>query len=124
MVDLIDGGAAKANFTRSTSSELGGGSPTARGSPSASTTKRGGSSEIEEAVLSTNPIMESFGNSKTTRNDNSSRFGKYIEIQFSKPNPATQSVTIIGARVRTYLLERSRLIFQPKSGIIRVGLIL
>jgi myosin-5 len=110
MVDLIDGGAAKKDFTRSTSSEL-------AASPAVGTPKRGGSSEIEEAVLSTNPIMESFGNSKTTRNDNSSRFGKYIEIQFSKPNPGTQSVTIIGARVRTYLLERSRLIFQPQSGI-------
>ncbi|KAJ3025654.1 UNVERIFIED_CONTAM: Myosin type-2 heavy chain 1, partial [Siphonaria sp. JEL0065] len=75
----------------------------------------GGISEIEEAVLSTNPIMESFGNSKTTRNDNSSRFGKYIEILFSKPTGPTKNVNIVGARIRTYLLERSRLIFQPAS---------
>ncbi|ORY51880.1 hypothetical protein BCR33DRAFT_712079 [Rhizoclosmatium globosum] len=74
-----------------------------------------GISEIEEAVLSTNPIMESFGNSKTTRNDNSSRFGKYIEILFSKPHGPNKSVNIVGARIRTYLLERSRLIFQPAS---------
>ncbi|KAJ3023781.1 UNVERIFIED_CONTAM: Myosin type-2 heavy chain 1 [Siphonaria sp. JEL0065] len=68
-------------------------------------------SEIEEAVLATNPILESFGNAKTTRNDNSSRFGKYIEILFSKG----KNVKITGAKIRTYLLERSRLINQPIS---------
>jgi myosin-5 len=64
-------------------------------------------SETERQILATNPIMEAFGNAKTTRNDNSSRFGKYIEILFNK------QTDIIGAKVRTYLLERSRLVFQP-----------
>ncbi|KAJ3289168.1 Myosin type-2 heavy chain 1 [Borealophlyctis nickersoniae] len=75
----------------------------------------GGVSEVEKAVLATNPIMESFGNSKTTRNDNSSRFGKYMEILFSKPTGPSKSVRITGAIIRTYLLERSRLIFQPPT---------
>lgn len=64
-------------------------------------------SETEEQILATNPVMEAFGNAKTTRNDNSSRFGKYIEIMFNK------DTDIIGAKIRTYLLERSRLVFQP-----------
>lgn len=105
-VDFLDSNTTQ-SFHRSTSADL---------NIAAHGKSIGGTSEIEEAVLSTNPIMESFGNAKTSRNDNSSRFGKYIEIMFSKPDVSSQSVRIIGAKIRTYLLERSRLTFQPQTG--------
>ncbi|XP_053556080.1 unconventional myosin-Vb-like [Bombina bombina] len=64
---------------------------------------------IEERVLASNPIMEAIGNAKTTRNDNSSRFGKYVEIGFNTNHQ------IVGAGMRTYLLEKSRVTFQAAS---------
>lgn len=66
-------------------------------------------STVEREILATNPIMEAFGNAKTSRNDNSSRFGKYLEIQFDKRG----HFDICGARIRTYLLERSRIVTYP-----------
>jgi myosin heavy subunit len=64
--------------------------------------------QVEKKVLASSPIMEAIGNAKTTRNDNSSRFGKFIQIQFNK------NYNIIGASMRTYLLEKSRVVFQVK----------
>ncbi|KAF8054005.1 hypothetical protein N665_1356s0009 [Sinapis alba] len=64
----------------------------------------GGGSGIEYEILKTNPILEAFGNAKTLRNDNSSRFGKLIEIHFSETGK------ISGAQVQTFLLEKSRVV--------------
>ncbi|XP_066902208.1 LOW QUALITY PROTEIN: unconventional myosin-Va [Halyomorpha halys] len=62
--------------------------------------------QVERKVLASSPIMEAIGNAKTIRNDNSSRFGKFIELQFSS------KYRIVGASMRTYLLEKSRVVFQ------------
>ena len=64
------------------------------------------SNTIEAQVLQSNPILESFGNARTVRNDNSSRFGKFIEIQF------TATGKLVGAVLQTYLLEKVRLNYQ------------
>jgi myosin-5 len=60
---------------------------------------------LEEQVLASNPLLESFGNARTLRNDNSSRFGKFIQIKF-------QDGHISGASIQNYLLEKTRIVHQ------------
>lgn len=69
----------------------------------------GSASGVEQEILLTNPILEAFGNSKTLRNNNSSRFGKWMEIIFDS------SCRISGARIVNYLLEKSRVIKQAQN---------
>lgn len=70
------------------------------------------SSNIEERILSCNPVLEAFGNAKTVRNDNSSRFGKYVKIFVEDHTSASSSSSrrIVGATITKYLLEKSRVI--------------
>lgn len=77
--------------------------------------------EVEKQVLESNPLLEAFGNARTLRNDNSSRFGKFIELQFQPSSPAaTQGVEgghsrLCGAKVQTYLLEKVRVNDQQEG---------
>ncbi|NWQ66618.1 MYO3B protein, partial [Neopipo cinnamomea] len=64
-----------------------------------------GNSQLEQQILQVNPLLEAFGNAQTVMNDNSSRFGKYIQLRFQKN-------TVRGAKLSEYLLEKSRVVHQ------------
>ena len=65
----------------------------------------GGVTGLEQKVVDSSPILESFGNAKTLRNDNSSRFGKFLKMQFTR-----EKYRLAGAFIETYLLEKSRVL--------------
>ena len=64
---------------------------------------------LETKILNANPILEAFGNAKTTRNNNSSRFGKFIEIHFDS------KCAVAGGHISHYLLERARVVHQNEQ---------
>merc|ERR1739844_800541 len=74
----------------------------------ASGKKKEGEPGLEDKIVQTNPVLEAWGNAKTVRNDNSSRFGKFIRIWFN------QAGKLSGADMVIYLLEKSRLTFQAE----------
>lgn len=91
-------------------------SPSAASSSSSGASPLGGAgvpraakASVEKRVLDSNPILEAFGNAKTLRNENSSRFGKFIQLQFSFRGE------LVGARIETYLLEKVRVASQSKG---------
>jgi myosin V len=63
---------------------------------------------VVSRVLESNPVMEAFGNAKTVRNDNSSRFGKYTQLQFNTPTLKGKDMKLEGSKCDVYLLEKSR----------------
>ncbi|XP_034078225.1 myosin VIb isoform X1 [Gymnodraco acuticeps] len=73
------------------------------------TTTYGTGQDIDERIVEANPLLEAFGNAKTVRNNNSSRFGKFVEIHFNEKN------VVVGGFVSHYLLEKSRICMQSND---------
>ena len=87
----------------------GGGGGGGAAAAAAAAAAAGGGGGVEQRVLESNPILEAFGNARTIRNDNSSRFGKFIKLQLDGDR------RIVGASVDNYLLEKVRIIYQASD---------
>jgi myosin protein heavy chain len=92
--------------TKSTATSV---SATLTGSVSQIMNAKGRLGLLERQILQANPILEAFGNAQTQRNNNSSRFGKFIRISFSPDG------SIAGANIDWYLLEKSRVIVRSEA---------
>lgn len=71
-------------------------------------------SVVEGQILESNPLLEAFGNARTLRNDNSSRFGKFIQLHFGRTSQSGP-LKVVGARIETYLLEKVRVCNQSEG---------
>ncbi|XP_054418171.1 unconventional myosin-IXa isoform X7 [Pteronotus mesoamericanus] len=71
--------------------------------------QKGFASGVEQIILGAGPVLEAFGNAKTAHNNNSSRFGKFIQVNYQETG------TVLGAYVEKYLLEKSRLVYQEHN---------
>ena len=70
-----------------------------------------GADGLEGRMMKSNPILEAFGNAKTLRNNNSSRFGKFMKIEFDRDN------TVCSASIDMYLLEKSRIVTHTPGSV-------
>ena len=86
-----------------------------RGSGSSGEEAEGAPSSLEDRVLSSNPLLESFGNARTLKNDNSSRFGKFIKIMIESGGSGASRGGIVGASISNYLLEKTRIVHQTEG---------
>ena len=73
-------------------------------------------SDLANRILESNPVLEGLGNAKTVRNNNSSRFGKFVTMRFDDNGPNAKQPKLVGAEMQTFLLEKSRVVSTTANG--------